>query len=62
MAALIMGNSTKTWEKIYNPSRKHRLAQGSVDAHKDYIKKRYNNNNNTIPLVVSTTDGDDDRR
>ena len=61
-AALIMGNSTKTWEKIYNPSRKHRLAQGSVDAHKDYIKKRYNNNNTTIPFVVSTTDGDDDRR
>eukprot|EP00955_Chlamydomonas_euryale_P070239 360693-Chlamydomonas_euryale.AAC.1 len=36
-AALIMGNSVQQWFQSYNPSKKRRLAQQTVDNHSAYI-------------------------
>lgn len=46
-ASLVMGNSTRQWQATYNPHGRSRLAQESVDKHKEYVSKRFKA---TIPL------------
>lgn len=40
-ASLVMGSSTSQWQKTYDPSRKNRLAQASINEHAHYVQRRF---------------------